>query len=221
MLKKLSLLSALAVAMLFTACGGGVFSSDVTLEIDNAMDTTVVVTINEDTYTLAADSTVSVSYPTGTYKLMAKTVTDSVLHDTEFSLEDKGDAILNLASVEYVIEYIYYSTSDNFAALDAYTFKHDTMEFEGVRAEPVGSSSDLVVYGDWSYGLTDIVPDTITIYGDGHAWRDKVQRMDDFVFFLQIAEMFENMGIDDLSDFGDMLDEEGEEEGEEEMDDPS
>ena len=206
--------------MLFTACGGGVFSSDVTLEIDNALDTTVVVTINEDTYTLAADSTVSVSYSPGTYKLLAKTVADSVLHNTEFTLEDKGDAILNIASVEYVIEYIYYSTSDNFAALDAYTFKYDTMEFEGVRAEQIGSSSDLVVYGDWSYGLTDVVPDTITIYGDGHAWRDKVQRMDDFVFFLQIAEMFENMGIEDLEDFGDMLEEdEGDEE--EDMDDPS
>lgn len=215
MLKKLSLLVALAVTMLFSACGDGVFTDNVTLEIDNALDTTVVVQIDSATYTLEADSAIAVTFPVGEYKLNVKTVTDSLVQDTKFTLEDKGDAILNISNIEYVVEYVYYSTSGSYAALDAYTFKYDTLEFPSVRAEAVGTANDLVVYGDWTYGLTEEVPETISTYADGGTWREKVQRMDDFVLILQISQILENMDLEGM-DFDEMLDDIGEEEGEEE-----
>ena len=214
MFKQLSFFALLAAACLFTACGGGVFTSQVTLEIDNPLDTTIVVTIDSATYTLAADSSVEVTFPVGTYKLNAKTVTDSTIRDTEFTLEDNGDAILNIGGVEYVKEYVYYSTSGSYAALDAYTFKYDTMAFEGVRAEAVGKASELVVYGDWDHGINEEAPETITTYADGGTWKTQMHRMEDFVFLLELSKLLEDLNLDDM-DLEGLFDEEGEE-GEEE-----
>lgn len=212
MLKQLTIFSALVTALLFSACGG---MGGMKVEMVNPLDTTIVVTIDEETFTLEADSAMSTRLPAGTHKLTVKTVTDSLVKDVEFDLEDKGPVILNICGIEYVKEFVYYSTSENYDILNSYTFKYDTMSFEGVRAEAVGSKDDLLVYGSWDYGLTDEVPETISTTGYGGVWKEKVQRMDDFVLILQISEILENF---DFEEMGDLLDEEEgmEEEGMEE-----
>ena len=191
-------LALLTCALFLYGCGD---PEKISIEIDNPLDHALTVEIGPVTHTLKPRSSVLDSIEVGDHLLKVKKEDGSVLKEQEVTIEsEKGDALLNVGGVQYVTEFLYYSIAGGSGGIEDYTFKYGDEEFSGVRAELLGTPNDLIHYGEWSYGISDTIPEYVSIYGD-YAWVEKIWRVKDLIQGLRFAQqerMREQKEMDDL-----------------------
>ena len=191
-------LAFLCCALFLFGCGD---PEKISLEIDNPLDQALTVEIGPLTHTLKPNSSIQDSITVGEHQLKVKKEDGTVLKEQEVSIEsEKGNALLNVGGIQYVTEFLYYSIAGGSGGLEDYTFKYGEEEFPGVRAELLGAPADLIHYGEWSYGISDTIPEYVSIYGDC-AWVEKIWRVDDLLQglrFVQQERLREQKEMDDL-----------------------
>lgn len=195
--------------MLFNACGSGSdydydeweddYESTASVYIDNGADTTVIVVLEaldkDTTYEFEIESWgleyVDLSF--GKYHVKATTVTDSVIVDEDFVLEEGEDYNysfnLNLTKEDYIMENMEYAvgaTGDE-RVYSSFTYKGKT--YDEVDADVIEGA--LVVPKDWDYNLDEEFPETVSIYGGANSTtKSKLYRASTFILYLELYEIF-------------------------------
>ena len=197
-----------------TSCGGSsdyddlydteLFESTYTVYIDNALDTTAIVTITAE----GSDSTMEyevegygmeqIELKEKKYHITAVTATDSSFLDEDFTID--GDSYtynLNLTKQDYIVERVTYVVSENpelYTTNKSFTYNGKT--YDEVDAEVIEGA--LLVPSSWDYNIDDEMPEEVTIYGDQtQTSKTKVYRSETFLLYLELYEMFGDL------DFGD------------------
>ena len=210
-----SFLSSLLLLVLI-ACGGGEVDYDlddldsdympeVTLNIDNGTDTTANVIItpeDKDTtyeFTIEGQGLESVMVPVGEYHVKAVTVTDSLIVDKDFELDDDGYVYsfnLNLTREDYIVENIEYIVGGDGSQIVSKTFTYKGKTYEGIDAEVI--EGQLVVPDQWDYNLDEESPDEVTLYdGQNSTVKRKLYRASTFILYLELIELFEQYGSEE------------------------
>ncbi|UKN00155.1 hypothetical protein K6119_10455 [Paracrocinitomix mangrovi] len=212
-MKKVTLLFAAALGMFLYACGGSNSEGDSDYEgedyeatafvdVDNGADTTVVVTIEskdgEDKFELEIPSweVEMIEMPYGEYHVKAVTVTDSVIVDEDFKLEEVDYVYgfnLNLTKEDYIVENVVYAV--NPTGLENYgkTLTYDGKTYDNIDAYVI--EGKLVVPEEWDYNLDEEYPEEIELAaGSTTDSRSKLYRASTYILILELAELFEEYG---------------------------
>ena len=177
------------------------YESTAYVTVDNAADTLVDVTITSDDTTielsLSSYTTEEIELPYGKYHVLAETVTDSLVVDEDFELDEDDYEYaynLNLTKEDYIVENSKYTAGTDYSALLEeleHEFEYEGEVYKGYDAYVIKGA--LVVPETWDYNLDEEAPDEVTITGGGNSTtRSKLWRAEYFVTLLELAELLEN-----------------------------
>lgn len=212
------------LTLVLASCGGGgdddffmddLFESSYTVYIDNSLDTTAFVTITSEgdstgamEYEVVSYGMESVELKEQTYHIVAKTATDSVFLDEDFTIDGSGYSYnLNLSKSDYIVENVVYAvgeTADLYMLNKSFTYDGKTYDEVDARVIP----GTLLVPSSWDYNIDDELPEEVTIYGDQNSTtKTKLYRAETFVLYLELYDLFEGMDFsDEDGDYGDYED---------------
>lgn len=183
MFKILNVLCLGTAALLLFACGP---TEKINLEIDNASDQALKVEIDSWSTHLEPRSSVEDSFAVGSHALKVTDAAGKVILEKEIDLEnEEGNGLLNVSGVQYITDWQLMSAVNDYSDLYNYSFKHGDLEVPQVRGELLGSPEDLILYGNWSYGVSDTFPETVELYGSTTAWIGKLWRFDEYLDLMK------------------------------------
>ena len=209
----------LASILIFTvsSCGGSydeddfygsdIFDATYSVNIDNGLDTTAIVTITEEgsdssmIYEVLGYGLEVITLSEKTYHITAKTLGDSVIVDEDFTIDGNSYIYnLNLTKQDYIVERVTYIVTEN---PELYTTQN-SFTYEGKTYDEVDAfviEGDLLIPSEWDYNLEDEMPEEVTIYGDeDKTSKTKLYRSETFLIYLELYELFESMDEEDYLD---------------------
>lgn len=213
MKNTLSIISGILLVAL-SACGGSYdddFYDDLegyeptySVDIDNALDTTALVTITEKgtdstmEYSVLGYGVETIQLEQKTYHITAKTMADSLFLDEDFTIDGSSYTYnLNLTKDDYIIERVTYIVSENpemYKTNSSFTYNGKT--YDEVDASVIKGA--LLVPSTWDYNLEDEMPEEVTIYGDQNkTTKTKLYRAETFLLYLELYELFGDMDLED------------------------
>jgi hypothetical protein len=202
------------------SCGGGssddsyfdgdLFESSYVVHIDNALDTTAIVSITQEgndstmEYEVYGYSMHEIELSEAKYHVTATTVTDSVFLDEDFEIDGSSYTYnLNLTKEDYILERVTYVVNENqFTAPHSFTYNGKT--YDDIDASVI--EGELLVPSNWDYNIEDEMPDEVTIYGESNqTTKTKLYRSETFLLYLELFELFGDMDLEE--EYGDYDDE--------------
>jgi hypothetical protein len=168
----------LALVALLAGCSGR--SAD--YAIDNPTDKPLSLTIDGKTYEVAPHDEKELSLDAGEH-----TMKGDVVGDIKFISYYRGrGGIINPTLSDYVI---YRQSFEKVGAnVPGYTGKLDQVVLDGVTFEgTMKQSSELFIDKDWTYGVNEELPDSVTEHDNGsnNTVHNKVFRARDFIAFFE------------------------------------
>ena len=190
---------------------GDLFESSYVVYIDNALDTTAIVTITQEgndstmEYEVIGYGMHEIELSEAKYHVTATTVTDSLFLDEDFEINGSSYTYnLNLTKADYILERVTYIVSENpelFTTTNSFTYRGKT--YDDIDASVI--EGELLVPSNWDYNIEDEMPDEVTIYGDQNkTTKSKLYRSETFVLYLELFELFEGMDLGE-EDYSDIL----------------
>jgi hypothetical protein len=187
---------------------GDLFESSYVVYIDNALDTTAIVSITQEgndsimEYEVLGYGIHEIELSEAKYHVTATTVTDSVFLDEDFTVDGSSYTYnLNLTKADYILERVTYVVSENpelYTTANSFTYNGKT--YDDIDASVI--EGELLVPSNWDYNIEDEMPDEVTIYGDqSKTTKTKLYRSETFVLYLELFELFGDMDLGE--DFGD------------------
>ncbi|MFT5819730.1 MAG: hypothetical protein ACI8ZM_000955 [Crocinitomix sp.] len=199
------------------SCGGNNYEDDYFddmyepsyyVNLDNALDTTVIVSITQEgndstmDYEVIQYGTHEIELSAAKYHITATTVTDSVFLDEDFEIDGNSYTYnLNLTKADYILERVTYVVDVNqYTAPTSFTYNGKT--YDDIDASVI--DGELVVPANWDYNIEDEMPEEVSINsGSNQTTKTKLYRSETFVLYLELFELFESMDLseEDLGDF--------------------
>ena len=181
---------------------GDLFESSYAVNIDNALDTTVVVSITQEgndstmEYEVYGYSMHEIELSEAKYHIVATTVTDSTILDEDFEISGSNYSMnLNLTKADYILERVTYVVNENqFTAPTSFTYNGKT--YDDIDASVV--EGQLLVPSSWDYNIEEEMPEEVTIYGESNqTTKTKLYRSETFLLYLELFELFGDMDLEE------------------------
>lgn len=185
---------------------GDFFESSYTIYLDNALDTTVTVSISQEgndsimDYEILGYGMHEIELSEANYHVTAITCADSLFLDEDFEIDGSSYTYnMNLTKADYILERVTYVVNESqYTAPTSFTYNGKT--YDDIDASVI--SGELLVPSNWDYNIEDEMPDEVSIYGDQNSTtKTKLYRSETFLLYLELFELFESMDLGD--DFGD------------------
>ena len=189
---------------------GDLFESSYLVHIDNALDTTAIVSITQEgndstmEYEVYGYSMYEIELSEAKYHVTATTVTDSVFLDEDFEIDGSSYTYnLNLTKEDYILERVTYVVNENQFTVP-HSFAYNGKTYDDIDASVI--EGELLVPSNWDYNIEDEMPDEVTIYGESNqTTKTKLYRSETFLLYLELFELFGEMDLED--EYGDYDDE--------------
>lgn len=181
--------------VVFAGCGPSIFNP-IALEVDNASNVPIEVTIDTTTFQLEKHSSKLVYVKGGTMKVFAKNLTGEVLVDDSVHIEVSKEILensyfMNVCHADYAIYYNFYSTKEDFTTADKYNWEVDGFTVKGARVDELNVRDQLIVKKDWDYRLSEEFPVEVEVYYAEGTWKTKLYRRNDLLEMFGINELKE------------------------------
>lgn len=212
-MKKLLFIPISILLLSFAACTNGAddtyeeYALEYIINLDNALDTTVIVVITEDgkdsamTFNVEAYGLKQIELVGGNYHVTATTVLDSLFLDDHFEISGGYSYNLNLTKADYILENVTYIVSadpNSYVSNKRFTYKGKT--YDEVDASVI--EGKLLVPATWDYNLEDEMPEEVTIYNDASTTtKTKLYRAETLVFYLDFLEIMNSMELEETEEY--------------------